>query len=271
MNGTLRTGRNMALLGGQVDSRGLPLRFGILGGYDPLGFDAGDDNLYRYVVDDPTNATDPFGLKINRGTFENLLPRYVSDDEKKILEALFGSDLYGQMMEALEESELMFELQIDTKLKSGKYSVPGLTRETQNPKYRGKGERAVIKLNPTFDYPGCPDGEPNPAEIADTILHELMHAVLMDSSPNPLLPGGTDAFHDPRFDVKRLIYFIGDPKLTAKQKEILEKDYGPDPLYPDLVYSDINRALQNLIAEELKKIREQAGVGCPTLTEAGLP
>lgn len=29
---------------------------------DPLGFYAGDTNLYRYVGDDPTNATDPSGL-----------------------------------------------------------------------------------------------------------------------------------------------------------------------------------------------------------------
>jgi hypothetical protein len=29
----------------------------------PLGFDAGDGNLYRYVANDPTNATDPSGLK----------------------------------------------------------------------------------------------------------------------------------------------------------------------------------------------------------------
>ena len=30
---------------------------------DPLGFDAGDSNLYRYVNNGPTNATDPSGLK----------------------------------------------------------------------------------------------------------------------------------------------------------------------------------------------------------------
>lgn len=30
---------------------------------DPLGFEAGDTNLYRYVGNSPTNATDPSGLK----------------------------------------------------------------------------------------------------------------------------------------------------------------------------------------------------------------
>jgi len=30
---------------------------------DPIGFEAGDDNLYRYVGNDATNATDPSGLR----------------------------------------------------------------------------------------------------------------------------------------------------------------------------------------------------------------
>jgi uncharacterized protein RhaS with RHS repeats len=39
---------------------------------DPLGFEAGDANLYRYVGNSPTNATDPSGLQINPGvTFPN--------------------------------------------------------------------------------------------------------------------------------------------------------------------------------------------------------
>jgi hypothetical protein len=36
---------------------------------DPLGFNAGDSNLYRYVVNNPTNAVDPSGLEeFNLGT-----------------------------------------------------------------------------------------------------------------------------------------------------------------------------------------------------------
>ena len=31
---------------------------------DPLGFDAGDTNLYRYVFNSPTNYTDPTGLLV---------------------------------------------------------------------------------------------------------------------------------------------------------------------------------------------------------------
>jgi uncharacterized protein RhaS with RHS repeats len=30
---------------------------------DPIGFDAGDTNLYRYVGNDPVNSLDPSGLE----------------------------------------------------------------------------------------------------------------------------------------------------------------------------------------------------------------
>jgi RHS repeat-associated protein len=35
---------------------------------DPIGFSAGDYNLYRYVANAATNATDPSGLQIRGGT-----------------------------------------------------------------------------------------------------------------------------------------------------------------------------------------------------------
>jgi uncharacterized protein RhaS with RHS repeats len=33
---------------------------------DPTGFESGDVNLYRFVGNDPTNGTDPSGLKVVR-------------------------------------------------------------------------------------------------------------------------------------------------------------------------------------------------------------
>jgi uncharacterized protein RhaS with RHS repeats len=36
---------------------------GVFATEDPTGFDAGDDNLYRFVGNDPTNSTDPTGLQ----------------------------------------------------------------------------------------------------------------------------------------------------------------------------------------------------------------
>jgi uncharacterized protein RhaS with RHS repeats len=42
---------------------GSSLGIGTLVGADPLGFAAGDTNLYRYVHNDPTDLTDPTGLQ----------------------------------------------------------------------------------------------------------------------------------------------------------------------------------------------------------------
>jgi hypothetical protein len=42
---------------------GSSLGSGALGGADPLGFAAGDANLYRYVGNDPTDLVDPSGLE----------------------------------------------------------------------------------------------------------------------------------------------------------------------------------------------------------------
>jgi RHS repeat-associated protein len=51
---------------------------------DPLGFDAGDSNLYRYVNNAPTNATDPSGLQ--QPVNLQALRKEFKDDEAKILE-----------------------------------------------------------------------------------------------------------------------------------------------------------------------------------------
>lgn len=46
---------------------------------DPIGFEAGDDNLYRYVGNNPTNAVDPCGLatlRVEVGDKENAKPQW---------------------------------------------------------------------------------------------------------------------------------------------------------------------------------------------------
>ena len=45
------------------DSSGMALAVGRFAGWEPLGFEAGDENWYRFVANAPTAKTDPFGLK----------------------------------------------------------------------------------------------------------------------------------------------------------------------------------------------------------------
>ena len=44
------------------DSSGVALAVGRFTGWEPLGFEAGDNNWYRFVANEPTGKTDPTGL-----------------------------------------------------------------------------------------------------------------------------------------------------------------------------------------------------------------
>jgi RHS repeat-associated protein len=67
---------------------------------DPLGFGAGDGNLYRYVRNSPVNSTDPFGLRDMRWPFngsvknETTQPIYplISNSKEDRYEILYSGD-----------------------------------------------------------------------------------------------------------------------------------------------------------------------------------
>lgn len=67
----------------------------------PLGFQAGDANLYRYVKNGPTNATDPSGLQANGpavvvGTGrDNVRAGWLDYAERGLRDWLPGDDSYG--------------------------------------------------------------------------------------------------------------------------------------------------------------------------------
>ena len=44
------------------DSSGAALAVGRFAGWEPLGFEAGDNNWYRFVANGPAGKTDPSGL-----------------------------------------------------------------------------------------------------------------------------------------------------------------------------------------------------------------
>ena len=66
---------------------------------DPIGFDGGDADLYRYVGNNPTNAVDPSGLKVVKvvnirtglnGHDPNSFYIYVPDDERDPLKYILN-------------------------------------------------------------------------------------------------------------------------------------------------------------------------------------
>ena len=62
MNDTLTLDSNSLVLN-ESNLGAFPLHTEGLSEYEPLGFDAGDTNLYRFVGNDPVNETDPSGLQ----------------------------------------------------------------------------------------------------------------------------------------------------------------------------------------------------------------
>ncbi len=243
----------------------------------PLGFQAGDANLYRFVGNSPIDETDPSGLMIKGGSkpFFDILGPQVSDDERKILDALRKNPLFEELLHYIGTCGPTFELIVDPKLSGeigGKsLSVPGETRPV------GRDVVQII-INPAFKYPG----KANPAEIANTILHELIHAALIASYDRkckikcPLDKSATanDIYHDPKLrdlDGKLIVKFpvlIGDlPSYSQDLQGHLRDRYGREPIYPDLMISDINNGSKDLIDGAIGEIIGQAGVGGPTLTQ----
>lgn len=57
---------------------------------DPLGFDAGDSNLYRYVNNAPTNATDPSGMAISEIPVSQIVLEYEKEFYQQKLASFTG-------------------------------------------------------------------------------------------------------------------------------------------------------------------------------------
>jgi uncharacterized protein RhaS with RHS repeats len=86
---------------------------------DPIGFSAGDMNLYRYLGNSPVNATDPNGLQIQFG--EGHILTFAEDDYIKkeygyhsvaaeIVNAMHDSDVEGTVYHFASLHELISEI-----------------------------------------------------------------------------------------------------------------------------------------------------------------
>jgi uncharacterized protein RhaS with RHS repeats len=79
---------------------GSSLGAGSLGGADPLGFAAGDANLYRYVGNNPVNDTDPTGLADDKS------PLQIAKDS--ITNSDFGKTKEGKkVLKKIEQSRII--------------------------------------------------------------------------------------------------------------------------------------------------------------------
>ncbi len=78
---------------------------------DPIGFEAGDANLYRYVDNVPLGATDPSGLERIADNFEDILERLNSDEFGERQRA--SRDLLALIDAGLSVDEIGYRMEAD--------------------------------------------------------------------------------------------------------------------------------------------------------------
>ncbi len=253
---------------------------------DPLRFAAGDTNLYRYVGNNAPNATDPLGQEIqypkpggNYGGsqvqqhfFADLARQYPNAELRPQLTTMLASlarDPDFQKMWKYLESEkprISFSLAAGLRPQNDQPRVPGAFLRPPGPR-PGLGV-ADLRIDPTF-----PIHLENPAELIDSLVHEVVHAVLYiqkeTKDPTPLLTGILDNYTDlaitgPLGDNNNL---AGGPLAgypPALQQYLLGH-YGNVPTVLPGNPTDINLAGQVLIAQIVGNVIGQTGLS-PTAT-----
>lgn len=130
---------------------------------DPIGFDAGDMNLYRFVGNDPTNTVDPSGLQVQKRppSYQPTRKQLVEDYLKKgkptdvtIPKSGDGTDGFGFQLEGYKIKNIVID-RIDT---SGlpvliRPLVPNkdkIKKEIEN-QLKGKGSYGFNSLAPNTE------------------------------------------------------------------------------------------------------------------------
>lgn len=115
----------------------------------------------------------------------------------------------------------------------------------------------ALEINPTK-----PEHKSNPAELVDTIVHELIHAV-DDLQSECKAAGASDAplrgaatVHPPK---------RADVAGPAEEQKLMQ-ELGPGASNPCEEFIDINKAAQQMIIQILKHNIQVAKVGRPTIT-----
>jgi hypothetical protein len=124
----------------------------------------------------------------------------------------------------------------------------------------GTYTRGTLTINPTI--PGHRD---NVQELMDTLVHELVHALLdLPRGPGfPLHGDVLDAVHDPKLrDAPTLPIRRG---IQGPLGEYLDLEYGPSASDPKGTYSDVNAGAQRLIVKVVEHDLARTGLGRATI------
>jgi len=137
--------------------------------------------------------------------------------------------------------------------------VPGL--RARGVERFGTYSRGTLTINPTI-----PGHRENVQELMDTLVHELVHALLAlpRASGFPLGDDVLDAAHDPRLRPLRGRALVRGA-VPDPYGAYLERSYGPSASNPERDYTDINAGAQRLIVKVIEANLARTGLGHETL------
>ncbi|HBP22493.1 MAG TPA: hypothetical protein DEA08_32530 [Planctomycetes bacterium] len=137
--------------------------------------------------------------------------------------------------------------------------VPGLV--AHGVERYGTYSQGTLTINPTIA-----EHRNNPQELVDTLLHELIHALLAlpRAEGFPLGPEVLDSSHDPH-----LRGAVGSPlrrsRIPLAVVRYLEQHYGPSASNPSEDFTDINGGAQRMIVKVIRDLLARSQVGRETL------
>lgn len=177
-------------------------------------------------------------MLINDATFKDDLKS--TPQQGRLLDALFNNPDFLRLWDYLKKCPgFTLTLKVTPGLKIGGVERYG----GYSPTGQCKG---TLEINPTK-----PEHKKNAAELIDTIVHELIHAICdakkcCPGLPYPLTNGEADWYHDPDRPSKNgPLPRKSDPQ--SEDKDYAEKRYGDGASDPQNEYLDENDKAQELI------------------------
>lgn len=137
--------------------------------------------------------------------------------------------------------------------------VPGL--RAHGVERFGTYSQGVLTINPTKK-----EHRENPQELVDTLMHELLHALMAMPRADgfPLAADVLDATHDPVLR-ETLTSPLRRSRLPATIARYLDAHYGPSASNPSQDFTDINAGAQRFLVKVIRDNIRRAGCGRETL------
>jgi hypothetical protein len=225
---------------------------------DPIVFEGGDTDLYRYMGNSPTNGTDPYGLTAfmpQKDAKPTVVPIVLGDpdnpNDEKILWDRFLTDRYYQRLRNDPDFKKLYNC-----AKSQKLELRFTTAvDPRNAAEYIPGENLILIYVGTNGIDAL-----DKTELSRALIHEMIHAILDKQGPmaNCGLPAGAnDSRHDQVIiqdgPLQPGIVMTDDPAMNDPEfKKYMDKYYY---LYPNgREYIDQNKITTDWIEKILKRI-----------------